>query len=201
MLRGLTTAAVVLTVLVFLGMCWRLHTRIDEGFSSQLVAMDGFPCQVVQTDGTRAFGCYDNSAGGCVVTPGLTASSCPSTGATKPAADTGNDSIFSYIFTAMEGRKQTPPSCVPPACDLAYFDQVQGLSDAELSILEGNLRANPCLVNASCLQAGAADAYVQKEQTVATKNLTSCDEATALIAAAQNAMSTGLLKRIYSSCA
>ncbi len=200
MLPGLATA-VLLMIMLFIGMCWRLHGRFDEGFSTQLVAMDGFPCQIVQTDGTQAFGCYDNSAGGCVVTPGLTASSCPSTGATTPAADTGNDSIFSYIFTAMEGRKQTPTSCVPPACDLTYFDKVQGLSDTELSTLEDNLQANPCSVNASCLQASAADAYVQKAQTVASKNLTSCDEATTLIAAARNAMSTGLLKRIYSSCA
>jgi hypothetical protein len=201
MLPGLT-AAVILMVLVFFGMFSRLlRSKIGEGFTSQLVSMDGFPCQVVQNDGTQAFGCYDNSAGGCVVTPGATASSCPSAGATTtPAADEGN-SIFSYIFTAMEGRKEAPPSCEPPACDLAYFDKVQGLSDTELSVLEGKLQADPCSVNASCLQTDAADAYVQKERTVASKSLTSCAEAGGLIAAAKNAMSTGLLKRIYSSCA
>lgn len=192
-------AAVILIVLAFAGMAWRLHRKTAEGFTSQLVAMDGFPCQVVQGDGTQQFGCYDNSAGGCMVTPGSTASSCAPTA--EATATDGNDSIFSYIFTAMEGRKQASPSCEPPACDLTYFDKVQGLSDAELSVLEGKLQADPCSVNASCLQSSAADAYVQRKETEASKNLTSCDEAASLVAMAKNSMSTALMKRIYSSCA
>ena len=194
-------AAVILMVLVFAGIAWRLHRRPSEGFTSQLVAMDGFPCQVVQSDGTQQFGCYDNSAGGCVITPGSMAPSCAPTGGAVASATDRNDSIFSYIFTAMEGRKQASPSCEPPACDLTYFDKVQGLSDAELSVLEGKLQADPCSVNASCLQSSAADAYVQRKQTEASRNLTSCDEAASLAAMAKNAMSTSLMKRIYSTCA
>lgn len=201
MLPGLA-AAVILIMLVFLGMLWRLlRSNSGEGFTSQLVSMDGFPCQVVQNDGTQAWGCYDNTAGGCVVTPGATASSCPSAEANMTPAADGGDSIFSYIFTAMEGRKQASPSCEPPACDLAYFDKVQGLSDTELSVLEGKLQADPCSMNASCLQADAADAYVLKQQALARKSLTSCAEAAGLIAAAKNTTSAGLLKRIYSTCA